>query len=214
MSKLKLPDSMEARVSWILSASDNKDLRERYDQWAKVYDEDVGTIEDYLGPVETAKAAKRFLDPEARIMDAGAGTGLSGEGLRGAGFENLVGVDYSAAMLEIAREKGIYRELHQCDLGQQTQFADDSFDAVSTCGTTSQMPSASLREFVRIVRPGGHIVFCLWLQAFEECGYADILAEFEQQGTLSTIYKGEPFQLLPTSEPDMICEVWIFKVHA
>ena len=214
MPRSKLPDTMEDRVSWILSAEDNEDLRQRYEQWAKVYDADVGTIEDYLGPVETAKVAKRFLAPNARIMDAGAGTGLSGEGLRAEGFENIVGVDYSAAMLEIAREKGVYRELQQCDLGHPTHFADNSFDGVFTCGTTSQMPSASLREFVRIVHPGGHIVFCLWLQAFKDCGYADILAELEQQGAVSTIYKGKPFQLMPTSEPDMICEVWVFEVRS
>jgi len=208
------PDSMEERIAWSQNASDNQELRRRYDLWAEVYDADVGTLEDYVGPVETARVARRFLASDARIMDAGAGTGLSGEGLRAEGFDNLVAVDYSAAMLAIAETKGLYRELHQCDLGRETAFAADSFDAVVTCGTTSQMPSYSLREFARVVRPGGRIVFCVNLQAFEDYGYAAILAELEQGGVLATAHKSEPFDLLPTSDHKMICEIWVIDVLA
>ena len=212
MSGTELPESMEARVAWALSAPTNEELIRRYELWAEKYDADIGTIEHYLGPVETAKVAKQYLPLNARIMDAGAGTGLSGEGLHAQGFENLIGVDYSASMLEVAKEKGIYREVHQCNLAQPTPFADNSFDGLCTCGTSSQVPSASLREYARLVKPGGRIVFCVFLQAFQECGYADILDELEEQGVLEMLYKGEPFQLLPTSEPDVVSEVWVFGV--
>jgi len=214
MAERKLPDTLVARVAWVIEAQSNEERQARYDLWGRQYDSDVGTVEDYLGPMETAKVAKRFLDPSARILDAGAGTGLSGEGLRAEGFDNIVAVDFSAGMLEIARKKGIYREVHQFDLGKPTDFADDSFDGVFTCGTTSQMPCESLREFVRVVRPGGRIVFSVWPEAYVERGYATIQAELEAQGRLSVIRKGEPYQLLPTSEPEMYCEAWVFEVLA
>ncbi|MCP4981568.1 MAG: class I SAM-dependent methyltransferase [Gammaproteobacteria bacterium] len=101
------------------------------------------------------------MELDARIFDADAGTGLVGQALSEVGFQELIAVDYSAQMLEVANSKGVYKEIHQCDLGQATDFESDSFDAVVTCGTTSQMPSYSLREFVRVVRPGGHIIFAV-----------------------------------------------------
>ncbi len=115
-------------------------------------------------------------------------------------------------MLEVARAKGIYREVQQFDLGRPTDFPDDSFDGVFTCGTTSQMPSACLREFARLLKPGGRIVFSVWPEAFRDHGYVPILDELEKKGKLSVIHKGEPVQVLPTSEPDLYCEVWVFEV--
>ena len=214
MSDPKLPDTLQARVDWVIEAPTNEERQARYDLWARNYDADIGTVEDYLAPLTTAKVAKDYLAPGGRILDAGAGTGLSGQALKAEGFNNIVAVDFSAGMLEVAAQKGIYRELHQCDLGQPTDFPDGSFDGVFTCGTTSQMPSASLREFARLLKPGGRIVFSVWPEAFKDHGYAANLAELEAAGRLKVIHKGAPVQVLPTSEPDMYCEVWVFEVPA
>ncbi|MEM7226982.1 MAG: class I SAM-dependent methyltransferase [Pseudomonadota bacterium] len=212
MTARKLPDGLQARVDWVIDATTNEERQARYDLWARTYDDDIGSIEDYLAPLTTAKIAAQYLAPEARILDAGSGTGLSGEALKAQGFQDIVAVDFSAGMLEIASKKGIYKSLHQFDLGQPTDFADGSFDGVFTCGTTSQMPSASLREFARLVKPGGYIVFSVWPEAFKEQGYEAILEDLEAAGRLSVIHKDAPVQVLPTSEPDMFCEVWVFQV--
>ena len=45
------------------------------------------------------------------ILDLGAGTGLCGEVLRNAGFENVDALDISSEMLEEARKKNIYKNL-------------------------------------------------------------------------------------------------------
>ena len=212
MTARKLPDSLQARVDWVIEAATNEERQARYDLWARSYDDDIGSIEDYLAPLTTAKVAAQYLAKDARILDAGAGTGLSGEALKTQGFQDIVAVDFSAGMLEIASRKGIYRSLHQFDLGQPTDFADGSFDGVFSCGTTSQMPSASLKEFARLLKPGGRIVFSVWPEAFQSQGYAAHLAELEAAGRLRVIHKGAPVQVLPTSEPDMFCEVWVFEV--
>jgi len=212
MSNSELPDSPADRVSWVISAPDQHEMRRRYDLWASLYDADVSDFETYLAPMATAEVAKTFLSPTDRILDAGAGTGLSGAALEAAGFDNLVAVDFSAGMLKIAEDKGIYRETVCADLGARTAFADDAFDAVVTVGTTSQMPAESLREFVRIVRPGGRILFTVWVEAYVERGYAAIQQSFEGEGRLALIHEGEAFQALPTSEPDIWYEVWVFDV--
>lgn len=214
MPSSELPDDPAERVSWVISAPDQAELRRRYDLWASRYDADVSEAETYLAPLATAELAKRYLATSDRILDAGAGTGLSGAALKAVGFENLVGVDYSERMLEIAAAKGIYRETAWADLGARTDFADGAFDAVVTVGTTSQMPVESLREFVRIVRPGGHILFAVWPQAYRERGFAAIQQELEAAGRLALIHKGEGFQGLPKSEPEIWYEVWVFAVRS
>lgn len=214
MSDPELPDTPEGRVAWVIRAPDQAELARRYDLWARDYDADVGKADEYRAPIAVAEVATRYLDKNARILDAGAGTGLSGAALRAAGFGDIVAADVSAGMLEQARRKGVYRELHCVDLGGRTEFADDSFDAVVTVGTTSQMPASSLREFVRVVRPGGHVVFTVWVESYIERGYAAIQEEFELQGRLAVRSKGEPFQALPHSEPQIVYEVWVFDVCA
>lgn len=208
----ELPDTKQARVDWVIRAADNAEMQRRYDIWAKTYDADVGSVEDYLAPMETARVAKTVFEPSARIMDAGAGTGLVGEALTREGFSNLIAVDYSARMLEIARGKQIYTELHRCDLSAPTRFATASFDGVITCGTTSQMPNASLPEFVRLVRPGGQIIFAVVPDLWAKFGYADRLAELQEAGRLSVTSRGASFQMMPTTEPDFHCEIWVMTV--
>ena len=38
------------RVQWVYSSSDNKELEERYDQWAKEYDKDLEKDFEYKAP--------------------------------------------------------------------------------------------------------------------------------------------------------------------
>ncbi|SLN31716.1 Malonyl-[acyl-carrier protein] O-methyltransferase [Roseovarius albus] len=213
MSENELPDTKAGRVDWVIRAETNEEMRRRYDLWAQDYDSDVGSYDDYLVPWEATKVAEIVLSKEALILDAGAGTGLVGQTLKEAGFQRLIAVDYSEGMLDIARKKQVYEDVHQCDLSRPTQFETGSIDCVITCGTTTQMPCASLREFARIVRPKGKIIFAVVPDAWVDFGYADILSELEAQGKLSVKSRGEPFQMLPTTEPDFYCEIWVIDVR-
>ena len=207
-----LPDDKAARLAWVIRASTQDELKRRYDLWASRYDDDIGRVDDYLAPLAVAKAATRHLEPDAWILDAGAGTGLSGQALRDAGFTNLTGVDFAEQMLAKAAEKGIYQEIMAADLSRETKLRENAFDAVVTVGTTSQVPAESLREYVRVTKPGGKFIVANWVKAWEERGYADIQANYERDGRLTLLEKGEPFQALPTTEPEIVYEVWVFEV--
>ena len=212
MGSEELPETKAARVDWVIRADSNEEMRRRYDIWAEHYDDDVGSYEDYLVPREAALVARGKLETEARIFDAGAGTGLVGQALAEHGFTNLVAVDYAAQMLEVARTKGVYEEFHVCDLGKATDFPADSFDAVITCGTTSQMPCYSLREFVRVLRPGGIILFAAVPDAWIEFGYAAIFDELVAARRIRLLNRGTRFQMMPTTEPDFFCEILTIEV--
>lgn len=213
MSDDELPDTKSARVDWVIRAESNAEMRRRYDIWAHQYDSDVGSAEDYLAPLELVKIAARVLNKDAVILDAGAGTGLVGEALKARGFTNLIAMDYSEEMLEVARSKGIYREIYQADLNHPTELAESSVDCVVTCGTTSQVPAASLHEYARLTCPGGRIIFAVVRESWDRCGYAEILDALEKRGTLSVENRGDAFQMMPTTEPQFFCEIWVFNVH-
>lgn len=209
----ELPDNQQDRVSWVIRAPDNEELRRRYDLWARQYDDDVGNIDDYLAPRETVAVAAKTFDTSARIMDAGAGTGLVGRAMKEVGFETLIAADYSKEMLKIAASKSIYAEIHHCDFTKETHLQAGSFDGLVTCGTTSQVPCASLREYTRVLRPGGKMVFAAATDAWRDCGYADVFAELESAGQISLLSRGESFQMLPTTEPEFYCEILVIEKH-
>lgn len=207
-----LPKERTARVDWVLSAKTPKETRNRYDTWAPQYDMDLTEVDGWLGPTYAAREVARKLVPSARILDAGCGTGLSGEALRSAGFDHLTGVDFSEGMLAVARQKNVFESLKQADLGKSLDFVEDQFDAVVTVGTSFQMPAESYREFARITRPGGWIFYCGDFQQFDERGFAAICKELCSKGALEEIERTEKFTPLPKSEPDIVYKVIIHRV--
>ncbi|MEM7731783.1 MAG: methyltransferase domain-containing protein [Pseudomonadota bacterium] len=208
----ELPDTQAARVDWVIRAPTNEEMRRRYDIWSAKYDGDVGSLDDYIAPAELTKVAADVLDRDAHVIDAGAGTGLVGAALKDVGFSTLTALDYSAGMLELAEAKGIYDALHQVDLSKETALPAAMADALVTCGTTTQVPPSALRQYVRLVRSGGKIVFAVVTGTWEENGYGEIQAELEAAGRLRVVSKGAPFQMMPTTEPQFICEIWVMEV--
>lgn len=88
-----------------------EEMRRLYDDWATQYDADLAGA-GYATPGRVARALASAIDDPARpILDFGCGTGLSGEALAEAGFTKIDGVDVSDGMLEVARAKGVYRDL-------------------------------------------------------------------------------------------------------
>jgi predicted TPR repeat methyltransferase len=107
-----------------------------------------------------AAVCARLVDRNARILDAGAGTGLLGVALAEDGFSRIDALDLSPAMLAVAERKGIYDSLVEARLGAPLPYDAATFDAVVSSGvlTTGHAPASSLDELVRITRPGGHVV--------------------------------------------------------
>ena len=68
----------ENRVQWVYASESNQQLEERYDQWAKEYDEDLESDFGYVIPRIAAETFQQFVPRESRVLDAGAGTGLVG----------------------------------------------------------------------------------------------------------------------------------------
>jgi len=202
------------RVQWIYSSRDNQELLERYDQWARDYDADLKDDFGWWGPQHTAEFFARYVPKETKILDAGAGTGLMAEVLAKLGYHDLVAMDLSQGMLEEARKKNVYRELHQMVMGEPLDFATDSFDAVISVGvlTVAHAPASSLDELVRITKHGGHIVFTLRPDVYEGNGFKEKQVTLESKNKWRFVEVSKEFQPLPKGEPDVYHQVWVYQV--
>lgn len=93
------------------------------------------------------------------VLDLATGTGDLALALqRAIPNAQIVGADFSEAMLAIAKRKGV-RETVLAN-AMQLPFADASFDCVTIAFGLRNLPdwSAALREMRRILRPNGHVL--------------------------------------------------------
>lgn len=140
--------------------TDAREVADRYDEWAKGYDDDLAAW-SYQAPrvVADIVASRR---PEAgSVLDVGCGTGLVGRALRARGLAGrLTGLDISEASLELAERCGAYDSVEQADLQQRLPLDDDSVDALVCVGVMTYLPEveALWREFARVVLPSGLVV--------------------------------------------------------
>jgi SAM-dependent methyltransferase len=157
----------------------------------------------------------KYVPTEARILDAGVGTGLVGQCLWELGFRKLVAIDLSQGMLDEARKKGVYQELQQMVLGEELDFPTGSMSAVVSAGvmTVGHAPASSLDELVRVTELGGHIVFTLRPDVYVESGFREKQNSLMEAGKWELIEATEPFQALPKGEPDVYHQVWVYQVR-
>jgi len=147
---------------WLSQGSTSSaDVRQSYDGWAGTYNDDLDAW-DYRAPAKAAELLRDAVAPSSSLLDAGCGTGLVGQALRDAGFSGaLDGIDLSPPSLEEARALGIYRDLRAANLQElPLSTGDNAYDAVICVGVLTYVPDseAVLREFARLVRPGGVVL--------------------------------------------------------
>ncbi|PZM94577.1 MAG: demethylmenaquinone methyltransferase [Actinobacteria bacterium] len=100
------------------------------------------------------------LRPGERVLDVGAGTGVSTEELARGGVW-AVGLDLSLGMLRAGRRVRPDVPLLAGD-ALALPFPDATFDAVTISFALRNVvdPDAALRELARVTRPGGRLVVC------------------------------------------------------
>ncbi|HKN83982.1 MAG TPA: class I SAM-dependent methyltransferase [Pyrinomonadaceae bacterium] len=143
-----------------------KELDHQFAYWNS-----AGTQKTFGHPLNLQRVG-RWLSPDSRILDFGCGYGRCLGELFNSGYRNLIGFDFSPAMVATARTR--FPEI----TFQETQpsiilLPDTSVDgalllSVLTCVPTDDGQRAILRELQRVLRPGGLLYISdLWLQADE-----------------------------------------------
>ena len=112
--------------------------------------------------------ARHELQPPLKILDAGCGTGAVMKYL--SAYGGVTGFDFSAEALRFSRQRGLTRLTRASAV--EIPFAADqfdlivSFDVICAIGAKDEV---ALREFRRILKPGGLVVLRLpaydWLRS-------------------------------------------------
>ncbi len=211
---MKVPEDIRTRVQWIYSSSDSKELAERYDQWAKDYDVDLENEFGWVGPRRAVDFFSRYVLKDAKILDAGAGTGLVGQMLAEYGYKDLTAMDLSEGMLEEARKKGVYRAFHRMVMGEHLDYGTSAFGAVISVGvlTLGHAPASSFDELIRITKLGGYTVFSLRPDVYRNSGFKEKQDELEAEGKWRLVAVSEEFKTLPKGEPDIYHQIWVYQI--
>ena len=204
----------EERVQWIYSSQNNSELSERYDEWAKDYDKDLSEVFGWIAPKTASDYLAKYVEANSNVLDAGAGTGLVGLALAEHGFQNLTAMDLSEGMLKEARNKNVYKSFDQMTLGEHLDYETNSFDAVITVGvmTLGHAGPESFDELIRITKPQGYIVFTIRTDVYLENGFKEKQAEVESDKLWKLIEISDEFHPLPVGEPEVLHQVWVYKV--
>lgn len=132
------------------------DNRTYYDEFARHYDDRRARGYHKLIDDQAAELVHR-VGAGQEVLEVGCGTGLILE--RIARFARAAtGIDVSPGMVEHARRRGL-----NVRVGDATAlpFPDASFDVACSFKVLAHVPDfdRALREMLRVVRPGGHLVF-------------------------------------------------------
>jgi SAM-dependent methyltransferase len=128
---------------------------EGYADWAPTYDRPGNALIDIEGPI-----VREIVDrlPAGVALDAACGTGRHTSYLVERGHR-VIGVDGSAAMLDVARARVPAAEFQPGRL-DRLPLPDDHVDLV-VCGLALSHEHALppvFAEFARVLRPGGHLI--------------------------------------------------------
>ena len=187
-----------------------EEIKALYDTWAAGdYDEDVSGW-GYEAPTRVAALVVSQLGiPFGEVLDAGCGTGQAGAALRAAGVATIIGGDFTPRSIEAARAGGYYDEVRHLDLNGPLDFDDDRFDAAVSVGVFSYVAdtAATLIELLRIVRPGGVVVFTQRTDLWARRNCDGVIAALVADGRCEA-WMSEPSPYLP-GHPDFGADIGI-----
>jgi phosphatidylethanolamine/phosphatidyl-N-methylethanolamine N-methyltransferase len=143
-----------------VTAVENHFVEGVYDKLAKVYDLIFGPT---LHPGRLRAIERMSIQPGERVLEVGVGTGINLSLYPN--HAAITGIDYTASMLEIARERVARKGMKNTRLLQMDaadlKFADNSFDIVYAPYLISVVPDPVkvAQEMSRVCRTGGRIIF-------------------------------------------------------
>jgi predicted TPR repeat methyltransferase len=196
----------------VYGAKSQKDLEQAYDDWAEHYDEDLFKF-GYLFPSVAAGYVARHVPAGAKLVDAGAGTGLMGRILQAMEYPDITAFDLSQGMLDVAEKTGAYSRLDRQVLGEPLKYETDEFDACICVGTFTEghAPTSGYDEIARIVKPGGYFIVTIREDVYLNDGFKDKEDEMANAGKMKLVDKSEKFRTFSEAEPGIVGHVYVYK---
>ncbi|WP_204103385.1 MULTISPECIES: class I SAM-dependent methyltransferase [Spirulina sp. CCY15215] len=203
------------KAQWVYDAPNFNELADRYDQWAEDYDRDMKDVFGNVGPQKMVEIVTQYVSTDAKILDAGAGTGLVGELLSQRGYKDLEALDISAKMLAEAREKNVYNHLHQEILGEQLKISSDYYDAVVVKGVFAPNHASvdAFDELIRITKPRGYIIFTIRSDYYESSDFQKKLPALEVSEHWQLVEMTDKFACWPKASLNIFYNIWVYRIN-
>lgn len=207
-------DKAHAALDSVYGAGSPDALDAAYAAWAASYDSETASLGYLLPFLITAWVTRYVAAGEGPLLDAGCGTGLTGPQLKALGYSDLVGLDLSDDMLQVAAGRQTYGDLKKVMLGGPLPWPDGYFRAFFSTGvfTIGHAPASALRELVRVTKSGGHAIFTVRDQVFEIGGFRDVFIELEQAGKWRSLEESPWFRCYAVADPDAQVKTFVFEV--
>lgn len=205
-------EELETWLERVYQADGDRDtLDALYDEWAEDYDRQLWASGNPYIAISAGFVGRHVPDFDARILDAGCGTGNMAQILHQMGYRNLDGLDPSSGMLAIAERKQIYQNLYPHSLGAQVELPDASYDAVVAAGvlTHGHAPPESLDGILKLIREDGVVVFSLSSVAYEDYGFKRKIEELDAAGAWEKLGQSLLFRTYPFSDQEAHLRHWI-----
>jgi 2-polyprenyl-3-methyl-5-hydroxy-6-metoxy-1,4-benzoquinol methylase len=206
-------DDLEIWLEKVYQAGgDRATLDQLYDQWAVDYDQHLWASGNPYIAIAAGMAGRHIRTFDAKILDAGCGTGNMALVLHQMGYKNIEGLDPSDGMLAIARKKNIYTKLHPLFLGSEIDLPEQGYDAIVAAGvlTHGHAPPESLVGMLKLVIPGGTIIFSLSEIACNDLGFGEEMSRLETVGAWQLLDRSRLYRSYPFSEQESHIHHWVF----
>ncbi len=184
-----------------------------YADWAGSYDSDTAALGFRLPAMASAFAARHLPVEATPILDAGAGTGLVGSCLKVLGYQGIVGIDLSDAMLKIAERRDAYASLKRQVLGEALDFPDGSFAGVLCIGSfgPGHAPPKTLDELSRVARKGAPIIFNVIERFWQGQGFPQVIEELAAAGRWRLLEERGAWRPYTIGKPDLLTRMFVFE---
>jgi ubiquinone/menaquinone biosynthesis C-methylase UbiE len=153
--------------------------------------EDSGVVAAYHERLSgvTTQSVDALLDAAGvrdgtRLLDVATGAGYVAGAAARRGAE-VVGIDFSAAQVRMARERYPAIRFEQAD-AEALPFEPESFDAIVNAFGMCHLPNpeAALSEAFRVLKRGGRVAFAVWDTPERAVGFGAVYAAVRAHGSL------------------------------
>ena len=185
---------------WFTEGSqESSEVEKYYNTWAADYDKNIRDY-GYDAPEQTAQMLQKYNKLGGTICDAGCGSGLTGEALSQAGFKSIVGFDLTPDFAKVAMEKNVYETVDLINMHERPfKYEDNQFAGTICIGTLTYIDDVPpvLREFARITKPGGMVIFTHRTDMIDDPKFLKDLKSIETDNVWEEVFVSDPQPYLP-----------------